>query len=324
MIRKEVLWPEAKQAKYNEEEARKPLDNEVMIHTQYSLVSKQTESHWLASNANHKVIGTTFPFVPGYSSAGIVEKVGKNVTKFKKGDRVVGAPTYGAHSNYTYVDEENVYLVNKNTKLDDAVYFNLGMTGLYTFLNSNAKFGTSIALIGQGTVGSFVTQAAKIAGCYPILALDINEKAREQALKNGADIALDPNDKEGIENLMKQYGGFDVAIDMSGSNDGMNLALHLARKLGTVVLCTGGIAGKQPLNYEEISLKCLTVKGDFVNAQMDLQRKAINLFLHFMGTGQLKSPNHNLIQPTDENIKSVYDKVLNHKPILGAPIFKWF
>lgn len=324
MIRKEVLWPQAKQAEYHEEEAREPLDNEVMIHTQYSLVSKQTESHWLASNANHKVIGTTFPFVPGYSAAGIVEKVGKNVTKFKQGDRVIGAPTYGAHSNYTYVDEANVYLVNAKTKLDDVVYFNLGMTGLYTFLNSDAKFGNSIALIGQGTVGSFVTQAAKAAGCYPILALDINADARKQALKNGADIALDPNDKEQIEKIIKQNGGFDVAIDMSGSNSGMNLALHLAEKLGTVVLCTGGIAGKQSLNYEEISLKCLTVKGDFVNAQMDLQRKAIKLFLHFMGTGQLKAPNHKLIQPTDENIKSVYDKVLNHKPLFGAPIFKWF
>lgn len=324
MIRKEVLWPAAKQAEYHEEEARKPLDNEVMIHTQYSLVSKQTESHWLASSANHKVIGTTFPFVPGYSSAGVVENVGKNVTKFKKGDRVIGAPTFGAHSNYTYVDEDDVYLVNEHTKLDDAVYFNLGMTGLYTFLNSGAKFGDSIALIGQGTVGSFVTQAAKAAGCYPILAIDINPEARKQSLKNGADIALDPNDNKKITALIKEYGGFDVAIDMSGSNSGMNLALHLAKKLGMVVLCTGGIAGNQPLNYEEISLKCLTVKGDFVNAQMDLQRKAIKLFLHFMNTRQLKAPEHKLIQPTDENIKLVYDKVLNHKPLFGAPIFKWY
>ncbi|MGN1282658.1 MAG: zinc-binding dehydrogenase [Limosilactobacillus sp.] len=324
MIRKEILWPAAKQAKYNEEVAREPLDNEVMIHTQYSLVSKQTESHWLASDANHKVIGTTFPFVPGYSSAGVVEKVGKNVTKFKKGDRVVGAPTYGAHSNYTYVDENNVYLVDEKTKLDDAVYFNLGMTGLYTFLNSNAKVGDSIALIGQGTVGSFVTQIAKAAGCYPILAIDINANARKEALANGADIALDPNDKEELEKVLAQNGGFDVAIDMSGSNAGMNLALHLAKKLGTVVLCTGGIAGKQPLDYEEIALKCLTVKGDFVNAQMDLQRKAIKMFLHFMGNGQLKAPKHALIQPTDQNIKSIYDKVLNHEPLSGAPIFKWY
>lgn len=324
MIRKAVLWPAAKEAKYFEEEVREPNDNEVLIHTQYSLVSKQTESHWLESNANHKVIGTTFPFIPGYSSAGVVEKVGKNVKKFKKGDRVIGAPTYGAHSNYTYVDEENVYIVPNNVSSEDASFFNLSMTGIYTFLNSEARIGNSIALVGQGTVGSVVTQVAKAAGCYPIATFDINEKARKQSLTNGADLTVDSTNPKAIEDIIQQTGGFDIAIDMSGSNAGMNLALHLAKKLGTVVLCTGGIAGNQSLDYEAMSLKCLTVKGDFVNAQMNLQRKAIHLFLHLLSTKQLHTPKHKIVEPNDTNIKAVYRKLLNHDRSLGNPIFKWY
>ncbi|MEE0945277.1 MAG: alcohol dehydrogenase catalytic domain-containing protein [Acutalibacteraceae bacterium] len=35
-----------------------------------------------------------FPRYIGYSSSGVIEKVGKNVTEFKKGDRVASSWVY--------------------------------------------------------------------------------------------------------------------------------------------------------------------------------------------------------------------------------------
>lgn len=325
MLRKSVYWTAPKTAGYHEEPLRTPKEHEVLINTKFSLVSKSTERQWLLSDANHGVIGTTFPFTPGYSSAGIVYAVGDQVTQIKPGEKVVGAPTFGAHSNFTFVDEKDVYPVAPQTKLDDAVFFNLGMTAIYSFMNSQAKLGDSIVLIGQGVVGSIATQTAKASGCYPIVAVDIDETARKIALQNGADFAIDPTDNQEIEKLIQQFQGFDVAIDMSGSNAGMNLALHMAKTLGTVVLCTGGLAGKQPLDYEEIALKCLTVKGDFVNAQMDLQRKCIHIFLHLLASGAIKAPEHAdaLLEPTESNIKMVYQKVVDQDRSLRNAIFTW-
>ncbi|WP_461243774.1 zinc-dependent alcohol dehydrogenase [Secundilactobacillus muriivasis] len=325
MKRQSVYWPKAGIAEFHESEMRAPKENEVLIHTQYSLVSQSKEREWLENDHAHVVIGTTFPFIPGYSSAGEVLEVGENVTRFKKGDKVIGAPVYGAHSNLTYVDEGAVYSVPDNVVLDDAVFYNLGMTALYSLRMADIHLGQSIALIGQGVVGQLATQAAKASGYSPIVVFDIQEDRRKKALANGADYAFDPSDQAAIDEFLKTSGELDAVIDMSGSNAGMNQALHLAKPLGTVVFCSGN-NDPQLLNYGEIFIKCLTVKGSFVNMQMDLQKQCIHEFLHLLSTGQVVAPEHadTIYSPTDETIKTIYGRILKKDRTLNNPIFKWF
>jgi len=42
-----------------------------------------------------KEFGTHLPLIPGYDVAGVVEKTGAKVTKFKKGDAVYGYALFG-------------------------------------------------------------------------------------------------------------------------------------------------------------------------------------------------------------------------------------
>lgn len=325
MLRKAVRWTGVEKAEYYEEEPRPVGENEVLINTKYSLVSTSTEAHWFTSAANHKVLGTTFPFIPGYSAAGTVLEVGKAVTGFKAGDKVVGAPLYGAHSNLTYVDAQSVYPVADSVSLDDAVFFNLGMTSLYSLYNAHLQLGESIALVGQGVVGQICLQGAVASGLHPIVTADLNPQARQRSLELGADDTFDPIDPADVKRIKDKYHGFKATIDMSGSNAGMNLAIELAAKFGRVVLCTGGIAGKQALDYEAIALKCLTLRGDFVNADMPLQRKCINDFLWLLGEKKISAPRHadSIYLPTDATIKEVYRKIVDHDRSVGHPIFKW-
>lgn len=325
MLRKSVYWPSAGVAEYHEEEISEPTGKTVLIATQYSLISQSSENSWFVNDKAHVVLGTTFPFIPGYSSAGVVEAVGEDVTKFKPGDRVIGAPVYGAHSNYTYVEEDAVYPVPDDVQLDDAVFYNLGMTALFTLDKADLRLGQSVAIIGAGVVGQIAIQAAKANGLHPIVAFDIQEQRRQAARKAGADIVLNPNDSTAIEALIdKLNGGVDAALDVSGSNPGMNLAIHLARPLGKVVFCTAN-NDPQTLNYGEFFIKNLTILGDFVNTEMDRQRKAIKNFLWLLSTKKIIAPAHSdtIYDPTDENIKMLYGKVLKHDNTINNPIFKW-
>lgn len=325
MLRKSVYWPSAGVAEYHESETREPKDDEVLIANHYSLISQSSEHSWFINDKAHVVLGTTFPFIPGYSASGYVESVGKNVTKFKVGDKVIGAPVFGAHSNFAYVDEINTYAVPENVKLDDAVFYNLGMTALFTLDKAALRLGQSIAIIGAGVVGQIAIQGAKADGLHPIIAFDIQEQRRQAAKKGGADYVLDPNDSDGIESLIQQLGGgVDGALDVSGSNAGMNLAIHLARPLGKVVFCTAN-NDDQTLHYGELFIKNLTLLGDFVNTEMNRQRKAISNFLWLLSAKKIVAPAHEdtIYEPTDDNIKMLYGKVLKHDNTINNPIFKW-
>ena len=164
MLRKSVYWPKAKVASYHEEEFDSSLnDDEVLIANHYSLISQSSEKEWLASDRSHSVLGTTFPLIPGYSVAGYVFKVGGKVA-------------------------------NK-VNLDDAVFFNLDATGIYSIHRAQLQLGQSIAIIGVGVVGKAALQTAKASGAYPIIAIDPRKENRQFALSHGADYAFAPDDQ---------------------------------------------------------------------------------------------------------------------------------
>lgn len=325
MLRKSVYWPQAKVAEYHEEETDgEPKPGYVLIANHYSLVSQSTEFQWLESNISHVVLGTTFPFIPGYSSAGYVLKVGEGVKDFKVGDKVIGAPVYGAHSNLTYVKAEDIYHVPDNVRLDDAVFYNLGMTAIYSIHRSHLQLGQSIAIIGYGVVGQIALQVARANGAHPIMIIDLKDDRLNLALANGADYAFKPTDLEGIKKALTEMGGgVDIVLDASGSNQGINQSLDLAKPSGTVIWCTG-TNKSQNIDYGKIFIKCLTIKGDFVNANMDLQRKSIREFLWLLSEKRIKLPEHNdtIYEPNKINIKNIYDHVLKHEKMQN-PIFKW-
>ena len=324
MLKKYVNWLGIKNVEYAEKNVQIKLkENQVLIDNKFSMISVQTESKWLTSTGNHKVLGTTFPFIPGYSAAGYVKEVGSAVSNIKIGDKVVGAPLYGSHSNLVIVDADKVYKLDNSIMLDDAVFFNLGMTGLYSLYNAHLQLGESILLVGQGVVGQSALQGAVASGLHPIVTADVDQHARKISIEMGADDTFDPTNEEDTARISKKYGSFKATIDMSGSNAGMNLAIHFAKKFGRVVLCTGGISGMQPLNYEEIALKCLTLRGDFVNGDMPLQQKCINDYLWLLSKNKICAPDHKNSIYSPKNAKDIYQRILNKDKTVGHPVFKW-
>lgn len=77
------------------------------------------------------------------------------------------------------------------------------------------------------------------------------------------------------------------------------------------------------IDYGKVFVKELTVLGAFIGDQKLIQQ-CYREFLLMLENHQLAIPEHNqmIYEPTDENIKNLYGRVLAGEN-LGTPIFKW-
>ncbi|MDN6385931.1 MAG: NADP-dependent oxidoreductase [Alkalibacterium sp.] len=112
-----------------------------------------------------------FPLILGWDAAGVVSKVGSDVTKFKEGDEVFARPAManGTYAEYVAVDESLVALKPENVSYNDAASVPLaGLTAWQSLLDfGKIKSGDKVLIhAGAGGVGSLGIQIAKHFGAY--------------------------------------------------------------------------------------------------------------------------------------------------------------
>ena len=103
--------------------------------------------------------------------------------------------------------------------------------------------GSSVLVVGAGTIGLLVIQVARNCGAGTVVAVDTKPRRRDLALALGADFASGPG---GLESLLSEAtGGIgpDVVIECSGVPGLARRAIQLTRRGGTAVLV--GIHGEE-------------------------------------------------------------------------------
>lgn len=316
-----IIWTSAGRVSFEPIDVPEPRPAQVLVEVAYSLVSPGTEREWLGSDQSHVVLGTTFPFVPGYSLAGTVKSVGTSVTRFRPGDRVVGSPLFGAHASLALVAEDLTFRIPDGVSLQQAVYFNLGRSAAHTLWLSGVRLGDSLTIVGQGPIGTLATQIAASSGAHPIVAVELDEDRRHRARAAGATHAIDPTDPE-FDQLIASTGGTQYSVDLSGSLDGLATAIHATAPLGTVVLSTG-INTDLTIPYGEVFLKGLTLKGAFVNARTAQTAVDVATFLDLVDRGAVHIPDGSDGTFAPEQAAEVYNRVLLGDRTLTAPLFDW-
>jgi len=113
-------------------------------------------------------IGLTKPKnrIPGTGFAGVVESVGKNVTRFKEGDHVFGESTlnFGTYAEYICISETGIIL-NKpeNITFEEAAPICDGALTSMNFLKDVAKLQPEHKILINGASGSLGTAAVQLA-----------------------------------------------------------------------------------------------------------------------------------------------------------------
>jgi NADPH:quinone reductase-like Zn-dependent oxidoreductase len=178
------------------------------------------------------------PFTLGHDVAGVVIKVGSEVTKFKVGDEVFARPRdhrIGTFAEFIAISEDDVAIKPKNLSMEEAASIPLvGLTVWQAFVEkANLKKGQKVFIqAGSGGVGTFGIQLAKHLGAT---VATTTSAANIDLVKGlGADVVIDYK-KDDFEALLN---GYDLVLN-SQDQKTLEKSLRILKPGGKLISITG-------------------------------------------------------------------------------------
>jgi NADPH:quinone reductase-like Zn-dependent oxidoreductase len=194
-----------------------------------------------------------FPIILGGDVAGVVERVGTNITKFKVGDPVfayVSLDNSGGYAQYALVTEREAAPKPKSLTYMEAAAVPIVALTAWQALVDTAKLASDQTVLihgGSGGVGTFAIQIAKTRGAKVIATAST---ANQELLKQlGADVAIDYT-KQKFEDIAQSV---DVVLDSIGKDT-------LARSYGVVK--KGGIIVSLVARPDQSKLEKHGIRGE--------------------------------------------------------------
>jgi 2-desacetyl-2-hydroxyethyl bacteriochlorophyllide A dehydrogenase len=210
------------------------------------------------------------PLIMGHEASGIIEATGKGVTKWKAGDRVTFDSTVyplddwytldgrynlrdnrqvlgvspgdyrrnGAFAELIAIPQHILYRIPDSVSYEQAAMVEAAAVALHAVNLAKVKTGDSCVVTGAGTIGAFIIKLLSIASAGRIIAVDNNPERLKDARKNGADNIFDPSEPD-IRKKIKElanYRGADIAFEVVGKSETVNLSVDSLRKGGTMIL----------------------------------------------------------------------------------------
>lgn len=203
-------------------EKPEPGDNEVLIKVHAAEATKAdcelrsfnfaVKWFWLPLRVAMGVLKPKKQVLGGYF-AGEVETVGKDVSKFEKGDQVFGTTglLFGAYGEYVCLpDSYTIVPKPHNMSFEEAAAVPLGgLNALHFMKRANIRNGEKVLINGAGgSIGTFAVQIAKAMGAE-VTAVDSTIK-EEMLLHIGADHFIDYTQ----EDFTKGGQTYDVILNM--------------------------------------------------------------------------------------------------------------
>lgn len=182
------------------------------------------------------------PTVPGYDVAGVVVHAGREVKKFKVGDRVYGDVSehalkspkqFGSLAQFCAVEEKLIAAIPERLNFEEAASLPLAVETAYQgFERTGLKEGETVLILGgAGGVGSLAVQLAKHIFKASFVAATTSGAKAEFVKGLGADIIIDYQ----TETLQEHPTKYDVVLDTVGKGE----SLVALKENGRAAVLTG-------------------------------------------------------------------------------------
>jgi len=172
--------------------------------------------------------------------SGEIEAAGKNVTKFKAGDKVFGATGmgFGAYAEYKCLPEDGILAIKPNniSHAQAATISFGGTAALYFLRKANIKSGQKVLIYGaSGAVGTAAVQLANYYGAEVTGVCSASNAALVKSL--GADKVIDYTKGDFTKNGEK-YDVIFVTVDKLSFSQ----SIKSLKKQGTLILGATGLS----------------------------------------------------------------------------------
>lgn len=272
----------------------------VLLKTDYTLVSPGTEMAGFLGLPNSWG-GTTaprYPVRPGYSTAGRILALGPDVPELKPGDRVIAY--HSPHASHSIKEWRHLVRIDhEELESQTAVFSIIAAMALQGVHKLRLELGESALIMGQGLLGLFATQFARLSGALPVIALDFSPERRALALKLGADHAFVPDAENlaaTIKNLTGQ--GVNAVAEISGAPDAVKQAFHYMAPMGRIALVGCSRTSTPDVDfYNDVHKPGITIIGahNFVRPSENsfpgywTLRDDLKMLLRFFALGRLQA-----------------------------------
>jgi propanol-preferring alcohol dehydrogenase len=237
------------------------------------------------------------PLIPGHEGVGIVERLGRDVTEVRVGDRVAvpwlgwacGACEYcasgwetlcksqrntgysvdGGYADYVRASARFVGRVpDAIDPLDAAPLTCAGVTTYKAVKVSGARSSDLVAVFGIGGLGHMALQYARIAGAS-VVAVDLTDDKLQLAKELGAEYTVNAAHEDPVE-AIQRLGGADAAIALAAAPKPFEQAFKSLRRGGRLVFVGLPAENVMALPIFETVLNGITVTGSIVGTRVDL------------------------------------------------------
>lgn len=257
-----------------------PKDREVLVKIHATTV---TSGDWRVRTLNvpkgfgliaRLAIGITRPRQPilGTELAGVIETVGKDVTRFQPGDAVFAFPgaKMGCHAQYRAVAEDGpVALKPANLSFEEAASLSFGgSTALHFLRKADIKAGEKVLVVGaSGGVGTALVQLAKHFGAEVTGVTSTTNL--ELVVSLGADRVIDYTK----ENFTKSRKTYDIIADTVGETS-FARCKHVLRDKGRLLVIAGGLPDMLSALWAPITSSMKVVAGPAEERPEDMRQLA--------------------------------------------------
>jgi len=255
-----------------------------------------SQLHGIEGDWKHIGIPASLPIVPGHEVVGEVIEIGKEVTKFKIGDRagitplleackkcqyceegkeylcesskITGETLKGGYSEYITVTEDFATKVPSSMKSEYAApLFCAGITAYKAVKAAEPKINKKIGIFGIGGVGHMAVQFAKIEKCN-VIAFSRTQNHLDVAKRLGAmdTMIFSKEQEEFLNNLKEKQGMLDAAIVFAPADIVTNTAIKSVKKGGIIVIATVGE------NPEFSAFEEKTIRGTLIGSTKDMEQ----------------------------------------------------
>ncbi len=214
----------------------------------------------------------------------------RNTVRFHKdGGPVLHYLGAAAFSQYTVAAQESLVKIDKEVPLDKAALFGCAiLTGVGAVVNTaKVRPGESVVVFGLGGVGLSAVMGAKLAGAYPIIAVDTQPAKFELAQRLGAGHTLNALDGDPVKAVRALTGGgVDYAFEAVGNAKVLAQAYEATQRGGTTV-AIGMAPPTQQLSIQASNLTYMekTLMGSFMGSAVP--RRDIPRYLNLYMNGKL-------------------------------------